>query len=277
MKIEKRVANVKAELVSKGIGKDKRTLAGGKYKYRGVDNTMGIVSALHVKHGINIAISEIESLTVNQGANVHITCVCTFRFSSSDNREDFIETKVIGEGRDNSDKSSGKAHSYAYKNCMFTFYEIPVEGQNVDSYDPRIDNEEADSLDSTLSDESSEFIEENMHVPYQNLGEDFKKEWDAVKEKGLKEDSEFDKIQRFISYFTDYLSTGDIPSSQMKTFKDNRKKFVALMNKYHKNLSSEENTAIKGLLGRTKEFIDTESNDIANLARKHSKGIDDSK
>lgn len=143
LKIEERIALVKRELCEGGIGKDKKTNFGGKYSYRGVDSTMGTVSALHAKYGVNFSIDRIEHFHVEKSANnTHITCLFIMRFSASDDKSDYVEHTCIGEGLDQGDKASGKAHSYAYKNGMFAFYEIPVEGQNVDDYDPRIDNED---------------------------------------------------------------------------------------------------------------------------------------
>jgi len=143
LKIEQRLHHVKRELCEQGISKSKQTNFGGKYKYRGVDSTMGTVSALHAKYGVNFSIDRIEHFAVaQQGNNTHITCLFVFRFSSCDDKSEYVEHTCIGEGLDQGDKASGKAHSYAYKNGMFSFYEIPVEGQNVDDYDPRIDNED---------------------------------------------------------------------------------------------------------------------------------------
>jgi len=142
LKIEQRIAHVKRDLCEQGIAKANQTNFGGKYKYRGVDSTMATVSSLHAKYGVNFSINRIDHFNVaQQGNNTHITCLFVMRFSSSDDKSDYVEHVCIGEGFDQGDKASGKAHSYAYKNGMFSFYEIPVEGQEVDSYDPRIDNE----------------------------------------------------------------------------------------------------------------------------------------
>lgn len=143
--VSKRIARVKADLVEQGIGKNNQVSGGGRYRYRGVDDTMATVAALHVKHGVNVSITMIEDFGVTHSGGVHMCCVMTFAFYSSDNPQDAIIHKVIAEGKDSQDKASGKLHSYGYKNCMFSFYEIPVAGQSIDGYDPRIDNEESDN------------------------------------------------------------------------------------------------------------------------------------
>ena len=142
LKIEQRIAHVKRELCEQGIAKANQPTLVASISTGGIDSTMATVSSLHAKYGVNFSIDRIEHFNVaQQGNNTHITCLFVMRFSSSDDKGDFVEHVCIGEGFDQGDKASGKAHSYAYKNGMFSFYEIPVEGQDVDSYDPRIDNE----------------------------------------------------------------------------------------------------------------------------------------
>ena len=143
--LSKRVARVKADLVEQGIGKNSQVTGGGRYKYRGVDDTMATVSALHVKHGVNVSIIEISNFGIANSGGVHMSAIMTFGFMSSDDPQDFLRHVVVAEGKDSQDKASGKLHSYGYKNCMFSFYEIPVAGQSIDDYDPRIDNEESDN------------------------------------------------------------------------------------------------------------------------------------
>ena len=157
--LSKRVARVKAELVESGIGKNKQTKAQGQYKYRGVDQTMHTVSALHVKHGVNVSIIEVSDFGVTHSNGVHMCAVMTFAFMSSDDPQDFLRHVVIAEGKDSQDKASGKLHSYGYKNCMFSFYEIPVAGQSIDDYDPRIDNEEADDTPIAEGDDPKESLQ----------------------------------------------------------------------------------------------------------------------
>ena len=157
--LSKRVSRVKADLVEQGIGKNNQVSGGGRYKYRGVDDTMATVAALHVKHGVNVSIIQIDDLAVTHSGGVHMSAVMTFAFHSSDDPQDFLQHKVVAEGKDSQDKASGKLHSYGYKNCMFSFYEIPVAGQSIDGYDPRIDNEESDNLPTNEGDTSKESLQ----------------------------------------------------------------------------------------------------------------------
>ena len=75
--LSKRVARVKADLVEQGIGKNSQVTGGGRYKYRGVDDTMATVSALHVKHGVNVSIIEISNFCIANSGGVHMSAIMT--------------------------------------------------------------------------------------------------------------------------------------------------------------------------------------------------------
>ena len=145
--LQQRMALVKRELVEGGISKDSKQKF-QNYDYRGVDQVLGVISALHVKYGINVKVADIRDFKMEQRVDgkgkpvTHMTALYEWGFVNTDDGEDVDYCFSIGEGMDTGDKSSGKMQSYAYKNMMFYRYEIPVQGQTLDDYDPRMDNED---------------------------------------------------------------------------------------------------------------------------------------
>ena len=290
LKIEQRLHHVKRELCEQGISKSKQTNFGGKYKYRGVDSTMGTVSALHAKYGVNFSIDRIEHFAVaQQGNNTHITCLFVFRFSSCDDKSEYVEHTCIGEGLDQGDKASGKAHSYAYKNGMFSFYEIPVEGQNVDDYDPRIDNEDdSDEISIPMPKNVKDEIDKHKPAPkkegkkkatqaeqVKEVKSEHKKKKDHMK-LTEKEEAE-ERLSNASSALAQFVSTKDYTVQEGEQM---RKHLVDILNKDRKilELSGEKDKVIRGLLGEAKSQIENmkksaSSDAVAKLAQKNAEAI----
>ena len=289
LKIEQRLHHVKRELCEQGISKSKQTNFGGKYKYRGVDSTMGTVSALHAKYGVNFSIDRIEHFAVaQQGNNTHITCLFVFRFSSCDDKSEYVEHTCIGEGLDQGDKASGKAHSYAYKNGMFSFYEIPVEGQNVDDYDPRIDNEDdsdeisipmpqnvKDEIDKHKPEPKKEAKKATQAEQVQEVKSEHKKKKDHMK-LTEKEEAE-ERLSNASSALAQFVSTKDYTVQEGEQM---RKHLVDILNKDRKilDLTGEKDKVIRGLLVEAKNQIDemkksASSDAVAKLAQKNAEAL----
>tara|TARA_Y100000310_G_scaffold86902_1_gene83776 strand:- start:3431 stop:4360 length:930 start_codon:yes stop_codon:yes gene_type:complete len=153
MNVYQRILCVKVELCEMGISKDRKQQHQG-YGFRGVEDVLGVVSALHCKYRLDLewrSIDGLETKTASNGKGYHMTGVCTYRIRNVDRPEEYSEFVAPGEGLDNSDKSSGKFCSYAYKNGMFYKYEIPVQGQSIDEYDPRKDVEDDSHLETPLT------------------------------------------------------------------------------------------------------------------------------
>jgi len=285
LKIEQRLHHVKRELCEQGISKSKQTNFGGKYKYRGVDSTMGTVSALHAKYGVNFSIDRIEHFAVaQQGNNTHITCLFVFRFSSCDDKSEYVEHTCIGEGLDQGDKASGKAHSYAYKNGMFSFYEIPVEGQNVDDYDPRIDNEDdSDEIPIPMPQNVKDEIDKHKPEPKKETHAEQVKEVKAEHKKKKdhmkltkKEEAE-ERLSNASSALAQFISTKDYTVQEGEQM---RKNLVDILNEDRKilELSGEKDKVIRGLLGEAKSQIENmkksaSSDAVAKLAQKNAEAI----
>ena len=140
---------VKRELTEGGISKDKKQKF-QNYDYRGVEDVLGVISALHVKYRVHVKVREVRDFEMREFVNdkgkkaIHMTALYVWEFQNADRPEEVDFCVCVGEGMDTGDKSSGKMQSYAYKNMMFYRYEIPVEGQTIDNYDPRVDNENED-------------------------------------------------------------------------------------------------------------------------------------
>ena len=150
MNVHQRIWCVKRELCEMGISKD-QFQKHQKYNYRGVDDVLGAVSALHCKYRLDFAWVAIENLQVKEvGPKIHMTGMNVYRIINIDNGE-YSEFVAPGEGMDNGDKSSGKFSSYGYKNALFFKYEIPVKGQNIDEYDPRLDVENDSHMDTPVT------------------------------------------------------------------------------------------------------------------------------
>ena len=259
LKIEERIALVKKELVETGISKDRKTKAQGQYAYRGVDATMAIVSSLHVKYGINFLISDIKEFNVTAtGSGVHIYCLMCFSFYSSDDKSDLVSHWVIGEGKDMQDKSSGKAHSYAYKNGMFSFYEIPVAGQSVDDYDPRIDNETSD--------------DNPPHVPASDLSGDSKKKLDEIKAelekaKPVEKKPPHATYVQHLEFFMDYFDGVFEEESKYiaQEFAVKRGKFIDLCGVYQESFSEEQWDTLTVYADKSKALMDKMTEESTDL------------
>lgn len=165
--LSQRILAVKTELARMGISKSKQApQAMGQFKFRGVDATMNLISKLHSENGVLIRLAGIfNKKTDTSGKMVRTEADLLYEFYNSDNKEDCIESWACGEGKDSGDKVAGKLHSYAYKNMMFTFYEIPTQSQEVESYDPRMDNEDEDTSGNGEKESSKKGGEDNSGTP----------------------------------------------------------------------------------------------------------------
>ena len=188
--LTQRLLAVKTELARMGISKNKQApQAMGQFKFRGVDATMNLISKLHAENGVLIRVKGIfNKNSETSGKMVRTEADILYEFYSSDNKLDCIESWGCGEGKDSGDKVAGKLHSYAYKNMMFTFYEIPTQSQEVESYDPRIDNEDEDTSGSGEQDKpTSKGGDDNSDAP---LKSNTKSSGSSSKKSGKKEEPE---------------------------------------------------------------------------------------
>lgn len=130
--IYKAISEVQKALANRGISKDKRCQGGGNFAYRGIEDVYAALSPLLADAGLIITTNRIERLEdVTSGGQKPMRLVrikVIFRLFAVEDGS-FLDVESLGEGADMSDKASGKALSYAYKQMVFTNFAVPVEGQ----------------------------------------------------------------------------------------------------------------------------------------------------
>jgi hypothetical protein len=126
---------VQKALTEVGIAKDQENKF-DKYKYRGIDDVYNAVGPLLAEHGVMIAPTVVNNdctgVQTSQGKPAfHTKITVNYTLYASDGSN--IICTVPGEAMDRGDKGEQKAMSAAYKNLVFQFFCIPVEGQDSES------------------------------------------------------------------------------------------------------------------------------------------------
>jgi len=113
------------------IDKGRTANAGGKFKYRGIDDFYYAFQPLLAKHGVFVVPTGIsdeireERQTQRGGMMFVVSFVVTFRAYAADGS--YIEGQTKGESMDTSDKASGKAMSYAMKYFLMQLFSVPTD------------------------------------------------------------------------------------------------------------------------------------------------------
>lgn len=114
----------------------------GGYNYRGIDDVINNVGPIFTKHGV-LALPKVLSYSTNRldGVDKHGKPRATYE-SVVDLQVTFVapdgsreEISAIGGGLDFSDKSSGKAMSFAMKHALLLGLQIPVDRYDLDDPD----------------------------------------------------------------------------------------------------------------------------------------------
>ncbi len=122
--------------VSRALGREgigKRSSNGLRYSYRSIEDVLAALNPLLHQHHLIIFPEKIEQApeqtvsTQKGGVQRLVRATVTYRFVSTEDGS-FFTVQTLGEGLDSSDKASGKAMSYAFKNAMFQVFCIPVYG-----------------------------------------------------------------------------------------------------------------------------------------------------
>lgn len=126
-------------LSKEGIAKG-RTNTFDQSKFRGIDDVYNVVSR-QLAHAdllfVPVAISRSRSERPNDKKVTSLTIVeVTYRFIHIGDGST-LDIVMHAEGVDTSDKSTGKAMSYAYKQALFQALCIPIAGHNPDSDDDK--------------------------------------------------------------------------------------------------------------------------------------------
>jgi hypothetical protein len=101
-----------------------------KFAFRGVDDVMNALHDPLVNHGLVILPQAQERLTetraTGSGGTMNVTHLrVRFQFIGPDGSSVYAE--AWGEGQDSGDKSTGKAHSMAYKSALLQAFHIETE------------------------------------------------------------------------------------------------------------------------------------------------------
>lgn len=126
-----------------------------KYKFRGIDAVMNALNPAMIKHGIFVVPTVLESTREERAGSKGTTMMYTilkvkYTFYAEDGSS--VESVVVGEAMDRSDKSTNKAMSAAFKYACFQTFCIPTEEmQDADKESPEIGNKvENEDVDPTL-------------------------------------------------------------------------------------------------------------------------------
>lgn len=128
---------VKLVLAKEGVAKGRQTSAQGRYQYRGVDDIIDACALPMAEAGLCVfqrtVSHRIEEHKSNQGATLFYCYVeCEFDFVATDDGS-MHTARFVGESFDSGDKSTGKAETYAFRNCLAKTFVIPVNGAEADS------------------------------------------------------------------------------------------------------------------------------------------------
>lgn len=131
------INKVKLALARDGIAKGKTTQAQGRYQYRGVDDVMDACAMPMAEAGVCVfqrtVSHRIEEHKSQGGATLFYCYVdCEFDFVAAEDGS-MHTARFVGESFDSGDKSTGKAETYAYRNCLIKTFVIPVNGAEADS------------------------------------------------------------------------------------------------------------------------------------------------
>jgi hypothetical protein len=138
--IEQRMISIMSDIGA--IGKDQQNNF-HRYNFRGIDDVMNALHPIMVKYGVFLQIEVIEKiqtdrLSKKQEVQLHTVLTVKYTFSSIDGK---VESIVIGEGLDTSDKSYNKAMSAALKYLLLQTFLIPTQDiVDADKTSPQVEN-----------------------------------------------------------------------------------------------------------------------------------------
>lgn len=99
------------------------------YKYRGIDAVMNALNPAMIKNGIFVTPTVLESSREERQGKTQIMMYSVIKVKYTFFADDgsYVESIVIGEAMDRSDKSTNKAMSAAFKYACFQTFCIPTE------------------------------------------------------------------------------------------------------------------------------------------------------
>jgi len=121
---------VSASKIIGPIAKDRLNKA-QNYRFRGIDDVLNRCNSVFTECGLTVKTEVLEWAREDRSAKTGGSLIFTFvklRFTFTAEDDSTHVCEMIGEGMDSGDKSSAKAVSMAYKNCVFITFNVPVEG-----------------------------------------------------------------------------------------------------------------------------------------------------
>lgn len=117
------------------VAKNNSTTGGGpKFNYRGIEDLMNALHPILAEHGLIIVPHVLEHSTERYEGYKNFNLISTVRVAYHVYGQDGTSLPEpvigVGSGVDNSDKSYGKAMSYAYKMAIGQLFSVPTEEDN---------------------------------------------------------------------------------------------------------------------------------------------------
>jgi hypothetical protein len=137
------------------VGVIAKAQPGQNFKFRGRDVVVNHVNPILAEVGITVHCIRTEIVhrehlqTKNGAAQYGTLLLCTYRWTAPDGS--FVDVQTAGEGFDMSDKATGKAHSYALRECIVDTLLIKTDDPEPDAVRPGVDDvDELDRAKKTL-------------------------------------------------------------------------------------------------------------------------------
>lgn len=118
------------------IAKEKTANAGGSFKYRGIEDVLSACHDPFIRYGVVVVPQvtqaemikhEVTRSSGKVGFDFEAQMTVNYRIYGPGGPQDFIDAPIFATGMDSSDKGTGKAMSYAYKQLMFQLLCIPTD------------------------------------------------------------------------------------------------------------------------------------------------------
>lgn len=170
-KIYEAISNVMKDIGA--VGKN-NTNTFDRYKFRGIDDVMNALSPAMVKNHVFVTPEVLESIreerSSKDGKTNMMYSILKIKYTFYTDDGSSVESVVIGEAMDRSDKSTNKAMSAAFKYACFQTFCIPTEEmQDADSESPEIGKKvsqlpkkKAEKSDEQLNKEMAESVDQDL-------------------------------------------------------------------------------------------------------------------
>ncbi len=115
------------------VTKDRKSEQG--YKFRGIDDALGALKPVFTKHKVFVlpeVLDSIREIGQTKSGSKQVYSVVKMKFTLCAEDGSSVSCSMLGEGQDTGDKSTGKAHSTAFKNMAWEVFCIPTADPEMD-------------------------------------------------------------------------------------------------------------------------------------------------